>query len=96
MKKVINYFLGILFLVGATSCEKQLTDLQPIDQIPAQNAISTLVDVGSAVNGVYGTYSGRRPHYLSSFMTDEVRLGTGSEYRNVGNILFNWQHVSDN
>jgi hypothetical protein len=24
-----------------------------------------------------------------------VRLGTGSEYRNVGNILFNWQHVSD-
>lgn len=95
MKKVINYFLGILFLVGATSCEKQLTDIQPIDQIPAQNAISTLVDVGSAVNGVYGTYSGRRPHYLSSYMTDEVRLGTGSEYRNVGNILFNWQHVSD-
>jgi hypothetical protein len=95
MKKVIRYFLSLFLLAGLASCEKQLTDIKPIDQIPAQNAISTLNDVGSAVNGVYGTWLGRRPAYLSSYMTDEIRLGTGSEYRNVGNILFQWQHVSD-
>jgi starch-binding outer membrane protein, SusD/RagB family len=90
-----NVLLGLALIVLLGSCEKKLTDLQPIDQIPAQNAIQNMADVQSAVNGVYGTYLGRRASYLCSFFTDEVRLGTGTEYRNVGNILFNWQFVND-
>lgn len=96
INKVIKKILLGFVLVGSlSSCEKQLTDLQPIDLIPAQNAIQNLADIQSAVNGVYGSYLGRRAVYLSSYFTDEVRLGTGTEYRNVGNALFNWQFVND-
>lgn len=95
MKRIFK-LLTCLVLVGMLAgCEKQLTDLQPIDQIPAQNAIQNMNDVVSAVNGVYGTYAGRRASHISSFISDELRLGTGGEYRNVGNIVFNWQYVSD-
>ncbi len=95
MKRISKSLIVLALLFSLGSCEKKITDLQPIDQIPAETAISTMNDVVSALNGVYGTWAGRRPAYLSSFMTDEMRLGTGTEYRNVGNILFNWQHVSD-
>lgn len=95
LNKYKGILLGIMAITLLGSCEKELTDLQPIDQIPAQNAVQNMADVLSAVNGVYGTYAGRRAPYLSSFMTDEVRLGTGTEYRNVGNILFNWTYVND-
>lgn len=95
MKRISKSLIVLATLFSLGACEKKITDLQPIDQIPAQVAISTMNDVVSALNGVYGTWAGRRPAYLSSYMTDEIRLGTGTEYRNVGNILFNWQHVSD-
>jgi hypothetical protein len=98
----MNYYIktkNILACMAAVvvlgSCEKKLTDLDPIDQIPAETAIQNMADVQSAVNGVYGSYAGRRAVYLSSYLTDEVRLGTGTEYRNVGNILFNWNYVND-
>ena len=95
--KNISKLVGVALLAfGLASCEKKLTDLTPIDQIPAQLAIQTLADVNSGVNGVYASLSGRNPANLSSFMTDEIRLGTGAEYRNVGNILFQWIFVSDN
>jgi starch-binding outer membrane protein, SusD/RagB family len=95
MKRLSKYILAIAMVVSAASCEKKLTDIQPIDQIPSEKAIQTMQDVTNALNGVYGTWLARRNSYLCSFMTDEIRLGTGTEYRNVGNILFNWQHVSD-
>src|SRR5687768_13135584 len=94
--KMINKILCVFcFLAVMTSCEKDITDLQPIDQIPAEKAIRTMNDLTQAVNGVYSTWSPRRSHYISSFISDEIRLGTGAEYRNVGNFLFNWQHTSD-
>ena len=77
------------------SCEKKIVDLAPIDQIPAERAIQNMTDVQNGVFGVYGSWAERRNVYISSVISDEVRLGTGTEYRNVGNILFNWQHVSD-
>ena len=83
----------MLLSIGA--CQKQVVDLEPISQIPSEVAIQNMNDVTAALNGVYGTILGRRQAYLSSFISDEVRLGTGAEYRNVGNILFNWNHVSD-
>lgn len=95
MKIIKKLSLALVLLIGLGACEKKLTDLQPIGQIPSQVAIQNMADVTSALNGIYGTWLGRRPAYLSSFMTDEVRLGIGTEYRNVGNILFNWNHVSD-
>jgi hypothetical protein len=95
LNKYKSIVIGIVAIASLSSCEKELTDLQPIDLIPAQNAIQNMDDVLAAVNGVYGTYAGRRASYVSSYMTDEVRLGTGTEYRNVGNILFNWIHVND-
>ncbi len=94
--KVFNKIIwAFLFTATLMSCEKDLTDLQPIDQIPADKAIQTMADLTSAVNGVYGTWSARRSIYISSLISDEARLGTGTEYRNVGNALFNWQFVSD-
>ncbi len=95
MKLINKISLIILLVVSFASCEKKITDLQPIDQIPSQNAIQNMADVSSAMNGIYGTWLGRRPAYLSSFISDEVRLGTGSGYRNVGNILFNWTYAVD-
>lgn len=95
MKNINKWLAAFAITSVMTACEKQLTDLQPIDQIPAQNAISTLNDVNSAINGVYGTWQGRRASHLSSFISDELRLGTGTEYRNVGNLLFQWTHTSD-
>lgn len=94
--KIINKIIwALMFVLTLASCEKKLTDLQPIDQIPAEKAISNLTDLGGAVNGVYGTWQARRSHYISALISDEVRLGVGAEYRNVGNALFNWQFVSD-
>ena len=89
--------LGLVVLLGAAlaSCEKKVTDLRPTDLIPADVAITTVGDATNAINGVYGSYSARRSVYISALLTDEVRLGTGSEYRNVGNGLFNFQNTSD-
>ena len=95
MKNLKNHITIFLLAFLFMSCEKSLTDLKPIDQIPSEVAISTMNDVVSALNGVYGTWSARRSSYLSSTISDEIRLGVGTEYRNVGNNLFNWQHVSD-
>jgi starch-binding outer membrane protein, SusD/RagB family len=93
--KLIKKISMLLMVVAISSCEKKLTDIQPIDQIPSQLAIQNMADVTNALNGVYGTWSARRSHYISALISDEVRLGVGTEYRNVGNILFNWNHVSD-
>lgn len=95
MKLFNKCLLSVCFMIALVSCEKKLTDLQPIDQIPGEKAISTMNDLTSAVNGVYATWSARRSIYISALISDEVRLGTGTGYRNVGNVLFNWQHVSD-
>ena len=95
MKLFNKFLLSVCFMVAFVSCEKKLTDLQPIDQIPAEKAISSMNDLTSAVNGVYATWLGRRSVYISALISDEVRLGTGPGYRNVGNALYNWQHVSD-
>jgi starch-binding outer membrane protein, SusD/RagB family len=95
MKFFNKFLLSVCFILALVSCEKKLTDLEPIDQIPAEKAISSMNDLTSAVNGVYATWSGRRSVYISTLISDEARLGTGTGYRNVGNALFNWQHVSD-
>jgi starch-binding outer membrane protein, SusD/RagB family len=95
MKHILKIFMVIMTSVAFLSCEKKLTDLQPIDQIPGEKAILTMNDLTSAVNGVYATWSARRSVHISTLISDEARLGVGSEYRNVGNILFNWQFVSD-
>lgn len=95
LNKFRTLLIGLISVSLLSSCEKELTDLDPIDLIPAQNAFQNMADVLTGVNGVYGSYAGRRAPYLSSFISDEVRLGTGTEYRNVGNILFNWTYVND-
>jgi len=95
MKIVNKFLLAFCFLAAMMSCEKKVTDLQPIDQVPADHAILNMNDMTSAVNGVYGSWSARRSVYISTLISDEARLGTGSGYRNVGNTLYNWQFVSD-
>ena len=94
--RFINKLCLVLILgVSLAACEKKLTDLKPIDAIPSQVAIQNMSDVANALNGVYGTWSARRSVYISAFISDEIRLGVGTEYRNIGNALFNWNHVSD-
>ncbi len=95
MKFLYNTIILLAFSFVMAGCEKELVDVNPIDQIPAEKAITTIADLTAAVNGVYGTWQARRSVYISAFISDEIRLGTGTEYRNVGNALFNWQFVSD-
>ena len=95
MKTLFKITFFLLMVTGMGACKKEVLDVLPIDLIPVELAFQNMNDVNNAINGVYGTWSARRSHYISALISDEVRLGTGSEYRNVGNILFNWQHVSD-
>lgn len=95
MKKLLSISLVLLSAMSIVSCRKDVVNVLPSDAIPVEQAFQNMNDVNNAANGVYGTWQARRSHYISAFMTDEVRLGTGTEYRNVGNILFNWLHVSD-
>lgn len=95
MKKLTNISLVLVTFFSLVSCRKDVVDVLPIDSIPVEQAFQNMTDVNNAANGVYGTWQARRSNYISSFIADEVRLGTGAEYRNIGNVLFNWQHVSD-
>lgn len=88
----------IIFATGIAamfaSCKKQV-DLQPTDVVPIENVFQNLNDINLGVNGVYGSWSARRSVYISSVISDEVRQGTGGEYRGVGAILYRWEHTSD-
>jgi hypothetical protein len=95
MKQFITISLAFLGIALLGACRKDVINVLPIDQIPVSAAFQNMNDINNAVNGVYGSWQARRSHYVSALISDEVRLGTGTEYRNVGNILFNWQHVSD-
>ena len=95
MKQFVTISLAFLGIALLGACRKDVINVLPIDQIPVSAAFQNMNDINNAVNGVYGSWQARRSHYVSALISDEVRLGTGSEYRNVGNILFNWQHVSD-
>ena len=81
-------------LVLAAGCKKEV-DLEPTDIILGDRAFENVNDLNSGALGVYGTWQARRSVYLSSVISDEVRQGTGSEYRGVGAILFRWEHTSD-
>jgi hypothetical protein len=96
MRIITKISLMLMLLSSFAACTKSdVVDLQPIDRIPSEKAFSTLGDVLQGLNGVYGTWQHRRSVYLSALLTDEARLGTGAGYRNVGNILFNYQSTSD-
>src|SRR5687767_4448911 len=96
MRTLKNISFALLLLVSVASCKNDdIVDLQPIDLIPSDRAFLSFNDLTTGLNGVYGTWQARRSTHLTSFITDEVRLGTGTSYRNVGNILFNFQYVSD-
>ncbi|HVG13573.1 MAG TPA: RagB/SusD family nutrient uptake outer membrane protein [Chitinophagaceae bacterium] len=96
MRLLTNISFALLLLVSFASCKKDdVVDLEPIDLIPSERAFLTFNDITTGLNGVYGTWQARRSTHLTSFITDEVRLGTGTSYRNIGNILFNFQYVSD-
>lgn len=81
-------------VVLATGCKKEV-DLEPTDIILGDRAFENVNDLNSGAIGVYGTWQARRSVYLSAVISDEVRQGTGSEYRGVGAILFRWEHTSD-
>lgn len=85
----------MLFLALASCKKSNVVELDPIDRIPSEKAFITFNDVTTALNGVYGTWQARRSVYTSAQLTDELRLGSGTAYRNVGNILFNYQFTSD-
>jgi hypothetical protein len=96
MKITTKISVTLMLLLTFGACRKSdIVNLEPIDRIPSEKAFTTLGDVLQGLNGVYGTWQPRRSVYLSALLTDETRLGTGSGYRNVGNILFNYQYVSD-
>ena len=95
MKKLTHLTLILATIISLISCRKDVVNVNPIDSIPVEQAFQNMSDVNNAADGVYGTWQARRTNYISALISDEVRLGTGAEYRNVGNILFNWQHVSD-
>ena len=95
MKILFKIPLALFLIIGLGACKKDIIEVKPIDQIPVELAFQNMNDINNAINGVYGTWQARRSVYISALISDEVRLGVGTEYRNVGNVLFNWQHVSD-
>ncbi|TAE17073.1 MAG: RagB/SusD family nutrient uptake outer membrane protein [Bacteroidetes bacterium] len=96
MKIYKKFLLAAVLGSSLVACRRDTVDaVTPIDQIPATQAIQNMQDVVNGLNGVYGSLGVRRASHVSAYITDEVRLGVGGEYRNVGNILFNWQFVSD-
>ena len=95
MKRVIKLSMMLMLVLTLGACRKDVINVLPVDQIPVQLAFQNMNDVNNAVNGVYGSWQARRSNYISALISDEVRLGTGAQYRNVGFVLFNWQHVSD-
>lgn len=96
MKIFQKLLVALTVIVSITSCRRDTVDVvEPIDLIRTEQAIQNMQDAVLALNGVYGSLVVRNASHVSAFITDEVRLGVGTEYRNVGNILFNWQYVSD-
>jgi starch-binding outer membrane protein, SusD/RagB family len=93
--KSINKLIALSFIVSIlAACSKQV-DLQPTDVVPIERVFTSVNDLEQGVLGVYGTWQGRRPIYLSAVFSDEARQGVGAEYRGVGAILFRWEHTSD-
>lgn len=84
--------VGFASMLG--SCKKQV-DLSPTDVVPIERVFQDLNDINLGINGVYGSWSARRSVYISTVISDEVRQGTGAEYRGVGAILFRWEHTTD-
>jgi starch-binding outer membrane protein, SusD/RagB family len=93
--KTINKISGLLILPLLLVCCRKQVDLSPTDLILQENVFRTVGDLERGVNGVYGTIQERRVIYVSALMSDEVRQGTGSEYRGVGANLFRWEFTSD-
>lgn len=78
--KSLKYVFSLAIVAALGSCKKQV-DLQPTDVIGSNIAFQNVNDLNSGALGVYGTWQQRRPVYLSAILSDEVRQGTGSEYR---------------
>src|SRR5688572_2424419 len=96
MKFITKISMVLMLILALGSCKKSnVVELDPIDRIPSEKAFLTFNDVTTALNGVYGTWQARRSVFTSAHLTDELRLGSGTAYRNVGNILFNYQFSSD-
>jgi starch-binding outer membrane protein, SusD/RagB family len=93
--KSVNKLIALLLVVSAMGACKKQVDLMPTDVVPIENVFTSVSDLEQGAIGVYGTWQGRAPIYLSAVFSDEARQGVGAEYRGVGAILFRWEQTSD-
>ena len=89
--KLILATIAIAFL--ATSCKKDFLDLEPYNQIPINQAISTEADLQAALNGVYSTYrsanlQGRTIPLVGDLMADNVYIATVNSNRYIAEFNY--------
>jgi len=61
MKKGIKYILGIVLMIGMSSCGSDWLDLNPTTSVATSDALSTVSDLQIALNGAYRQLGS---HYL--------------------------------
>ncbi len=91
MKKIILYIVAVLFVGGLTSCA-DLEDVQPLNSIPADQAINNQASAEAALNGVYSAMQDADLFFdgylaLAQFFTDEANAtGTFPTRLEFGNL----------
>lgn len=94
--KLILAAMAIVLL--ASSCKKDFLDLEPYNQIPINQAISTESDLQAALNGVYSSFRsanihGRTIPLIGDLMADNVYIATVNSNRYIGE--FNYAFTSN-
>ncbi|TRZ41286.1 RagB/SusD family nutrient uptake outer membrane protein [Robertkochia solimangrovi] len=90
-------FISFITLLCVTSCSNDFLDIDPEQNVAAENAITDLKTLQTAMNGVYSTlqnndYYGRSMYVIPELMADNLYLSS----RNTGRYLdYNNFVVSD-
>ena len=91
--RLIKYIFSSLFLVvAATSCSKDFTSVTPTNYISADSAITSVMNVRAAVNGLYAgmtssDYYGRTAVLIPDLTADNIYRSTqtGARFTNWAN-----------
>ncbi|WP_046756873.1 RagB/SusD family nutrient uptake outer membrane protein [Kordia jejudonensis] len=88
MKKINLSILVLLMLVGTYSCNDAL-DIFPEDDIPEENAYTSVPDLVLGMNAVFANYSPEANIDFSSILTDDTKVGedNGGQRINEHNFL---------
>lgn len=85
MKNTIYKLLCLCFLFSASSCNDAL-DILPVDQVAAEDALTTPEDIDLALSGAFAGYSPQLIIQFSSRFGDDLRIGVDNGGQGVNDI----------